>query len=70
MTRAGDRIDARGEVDGDGYPEFARTAYHLVIHGATPETVRVDGTELRMADGHFAVPNAGDPVALEFDLTA
>jgi hypothetical protein len=41
-----------------------------VIHGATPDTVRVDGTEVRMTDGHFAVANAGDPVALEFDLTA
>jgi alpha-glucosidase len=69
LTRTGNRLTLRGEVDGDGYPEFARTAYHLVIHGAAPDTVRLDGTDLRSAGGHFTLPNAGTPFALDFDLT-
>jgi alpha-glucosidase len=69
LTRSGSRMRLRGEVDGDGYPEFARTAYHLVIHGAAPDTVRLDGAELRNTSGRFVVPNAGTPFALEFDAT-
>jgi len=69
LTRSGSRMTLRGEVDGDGYPEFARTAYHLVIHGAAPDTVRLDGTELRHSSGRFVVPNAGTPFAIEFDAT-
>ncbi len=32
----GDRVTLRAEVDGDGYPEFAREAFVLVVHGAAP----------------------------------
>jgi alpha-glucosidase len=33
VTRRGDRVTVRGEVEGDGYPEFAREAFVLVVHG-------------------------------------
>jgi alpha-glucosidase len=69
LNRNGRRLTVRGGVDGDGYGEFAREAFRVVIHGAAPDTVRVDGAELRRTGGHFAVPNAGAPFALEFDLT-
>ena len=59
----------RAEVDGDGYPEFAREAFHLVVHGAAPATLRLDGAELRRTGGHFTVANAASVVAPEFDLT-
>jgi alpha-glucosidase len=50
LTREGDAIALRAEVDGDGYPEFARRAFHLVVHGATaPEPV---------------IANAGEPFEL------
>jgi alpha-glucosidase len=68
LTRNGNRVELRADVTGDGYPEFARRAFHLVIHGATPDAVRLDGTELRRADGHLAVPNSGGPFTAEFDL--
>jgi len=31
---------------GDDDPEFARTAYPVVIHGAAPDAVRTDGVDL------------------------
>jgi alpha-glucosidase len=34
VTRRGNRVTLRGEVEGDGYPEFAREAFHVVVHGA------------------------------------
>ena len=59
LTRDGDRVLLRGAVDGDGYPQFARTAFHLVVHGGTPDTVRVDGDDVAATDGYFLVPNTG-----------
>jgi len=66
VTRGGDRVSLRAVVDGDGYPEFARETFHLVIHGAAPDTVRLDGTELRPSDGRFVIPNAGTSFTVDF----
>jgi alpha-glucosidase len=68
VTRTGDRVTLSAAVDGDGYPEFARTAFHLVIHGAAPGTMRVDGKELAPADGRFVLPNDGDGFTAEFEV--
>ncbi len=54
LTRDGDQVTLRGAVEGDGYPEFARTAFVLVVHGE-------DGTERR------EIENAG--AGLEVTLT-
>ncbi len=58
VTRRGSVVTLSAQVEGDGYPEFARTEYHLVIHGATPDTVRIDGTELALAGHHFVIRDA------------
>jgi alpha-glucosidase len=68
VTRTGNRVALRAQVDGDGYPEFARTAFDLVIHGATPSTVVVDGSEEQTRDGRVAVPNAGGAFTAEFEV--
>jgi len=69
LTRDGDRLRLRADVEGEGYPEFARREFHLVIHGAAPATVRLgDGTELRRSEEHFVTPNTGQSFALEFAL--
>jgi alpha-glucosidase len=66
VTCSGDRISLRGVVDGHGYAEFVREAFHLVIHGATPNTVRLDGSELGMTGQHFVLPNSGSSFTIEF----
>ncbi|HWT22603.1 MAG TPA: TIM-barrel domain-containing protein, partial [Solirubrobacteraceae bacterium] len=65
VTRRGNAVTVRAEVDGDGYPEFARTAFRLVVHGAAPATVRVDGTDVERRDGRFEIPNAGETFTAE-----
>src|SRR5258706_9818905 len=45
VTRAGTQVNVRAEVDGNGYAEFARRQFELVIHGAVAETLVVDGTQ-------------------------
>ena len=34
VERQGERVSLSAEVDGDGFPEFARGSFHLVVHGA------------------------------------
>jgi alpha-glucosidase len=68
VERRSGRVTVRAEVDGSGYPEFAREAFHLVVHGAAPEVVRVDGAEVRAVDVVFALPNTGEPFTVDFDL--
>jgi alpha-glucosidase len=41
VTRRGDRVTLDAHVEGDGYPEFAREAFHLVVHGAETGTTAV-----------------------------
>jgi alpha-glucosidase len=67
VTRRGGRVTVRAAVEGDGYPEFAREAFHLILHGAAPATVLLDGDELPVRDGRVAFANAGSGFTLELD---
>ncbi|HEX6055040.1 MAG TPA: DUF5110 domain-containing protein, partial [Intrasporangium sp.] len=66
VTRSGDDVTLTGETTGDGCPEFRRTAFRLVVHGAHPDVVRHDGADLSPADGGFLLPNAGRDLQVEF----
>jgi alpha-glucosidase len=66
VTRGGGRVTVRAAVEGDGYPEFARETFALVLHGAAPQTVLVDGAETPVRDGRVVFPNAGDGFTAEF----
>jgi alpha-glucosidase len=68
VTRRGDRVTVRAEVEGDGYPEFAREAFRLVVHGAAPAAVEVDGERVETRDGRVAIANAGTGFAVELDV--
>ncbi len=68
LSRQGPRLILRGEVEGDRYPEHAREAFQLVVHGASPEVVQLDGGPVRRAGDSFRLPNAGSGFTVEFDL--
>jgi alpha-glucosidase len=68
VTRRGSRVTLTAEVDGHGYPEFAREAFHLVIHGAAPPTIALDGIEAQARDGRVAIANAGGGFTAAFDV--
>jgi alpha-glucosidase len=65
VVRSGAELTVTADVAGAGYPEHARQAFRLVVHGAQPATVRLDGDEVR-ADpgGGFVLPNRGTPFQL------
>ena len=66
VARAGGEVTVRADADGDGYPEFAREAFELVLHGAAPEAVEVDGERLEVRDGRVRIANAGTGFALRY----
>ena len=68
IERSGGRLTIRAEVSGNGYPDFAREQFHLVLHGAEPATVLHDGTELRAEDGRYVIPNRGSGFDLDLSL--
>ncbi len=67
VTRSGDQVELRAAVEGHGYAEFIREEFHLVVHGAAPSVVRLDGRELQQTDGHFVLPNEGSGFHLAFE---
>jgi alpha-glucosidase len=74
LTREGDTVRLRAQVEGRGYPEFRRTAFHLHVHGATPRRVELDGVELDGVevaagdDGAFVLPVAAQPFTAVFEV--
>ena len=65
VTRSGDRLSVEATVAGDGYPEFAREQFALVVHGAAPDLVRLDGADLAATGQHFVLPGAGTGFRVE-----
>lgn len=68
VTRAGGRLTVRGDVDGRGYEGFAREDFDLVVHGATPEAVEVDGVRVPVSAGRLTLPNRGTSFSIALDL--
>jgi alpha-glucosidase len=70
LERSGDGVTVRATVDGDGYPEFRRQAFRLVMHGAAPEQVLLDGVAVEAEDRDgaraFTLPNGGQPFEVGF----
>jgi alpha-glucosidase len=59
VERVGAELTVRGEVSGEGYPEFARERFLLVLHGAATEEARIDDVLTVGTAGRFEVPNRG-----------
>jgi alpha-glucosidase len=68
VERAGDAVTLSAEVEGDGYPEFRRESFRLVVHGASPSVVRLDGRDVERVDDGFHLPNAGTGFRVELSL--
>jgi alpha-glucosidase len=66
LTRDGRRVALVATVEGNGYPEFRRQAFRLVVHGASPDAVQLDGDPVGRDEGGFLLPNRGTGFAAEF----
>jgi alpha-glucosidase len=65
VTRAGRTVTVQARTSGDGYPEFVREEFSLVIRGGHPCEVRVDGVDHRVTDARVRFGNKGG----DFDAT-
>ncbi|HEX2786153.1 MAG TPA: TIM-barrel domain-containing protein [Ilumatobacteraceae bacterium] len=66
VTRVGQQITVRSEIDGDGYPTFVRRQFDLVIHGTVAGVVIVDGTQRTFEGARFGLANDGKAFTIEF----
>jgi alpha-glucosidase len=69
VTRTGSRLRLSATVEGNGFPEFRREAFSLVVHGAFVEEVRLDGEQIAASPaGSFRLPRAGLDFNIELQL--
>ncbi len=66
VTRAGKQVTVRAEVGGDGYAEFVRSQFDLVVHGTIADTVVVDGVQRAFDNGRVTLPNDGKAFTVGF----
>ncbi|GAC1313430.1 MAG: glycoside hydrolase family 31 protein [Chloroflexota bacterium] len=70
VTRTGQRVLLHAEVNGEGYPEFARDAFHLRVRGAAPRAVRLGGVDVGRDSGAYVLAAGVQPFTVEIDLQA
>jgi alpha-glucosidase len=68
LFKEGDHLRLEGVVSGEGYPEFAREAFEIVIHGAPARAIRLDGESLMAEAGRYVASNRGTDFELEIEL--
>ena len=68
LERSADRVTVQAEVDGAGYPQFARQMFVLVVHGAEPATIDLDSSAVTGAGGRFEFANAGVAFTASFPV--
>ncbi|MFP5284039.1 MAG: hypothetical protein ACLGIF_11390 [Actinomycetes bacterium] len=66
VVRAQDSVTLRVSVTGDGYAQFARRRYRLVLHGAQPERVLLDGDDLAVTEGAVVRARAAESFTVGF----
>jgi alpha-glucosidase len=65
LRRDGHTVTVQARTCGDGYPEFVREEFVLIIRGAHPCEIRVDGVDHRVTDEQVRLRNHGG----DFDAT-
>ena len=67
MQRRGTRVSLSATTEGQGFPEFRRKRFVLVIHGWRAGTrVDINGHEARTENGRAAFENRGEPFEVVF----
>jgi alpha-glucosidase len=69
VERAGSQLMVNAEVSGDGYPEFRRERFVLVLHGAAPAAAELDDVMITGRNGRFEIANRGTGFRLACTVT-
>lgn len=68
VERRGSQLTLHAAVDGNGFAAFTRETFTLVIHGAQPATVTIDGVAHLLANGRVTFANRGQGFGVMFHL--
>lgn len=68
VRRRGSEVSVVATVSGAGYPEHRRRGFRLVVHGATPSVVTVNGEAVRAEDGGFPLADEATGFTARFDV--
>lgn len=68
LERRGARLTIAATVSGNGYPEHARRAFVLKVHGAPVQAAQCDGAALQIHEGAVTIANSGADFGLTIDL--
>jgi alpha-glucosidase len=59
VERAGAELTINADVSGNGFPEFARQHFVVVLHGAASDAATLDDVMIIGTNGRFELPNTG-----------
>jgi len=59
VERSGTELTVNAEVNGDGFAEFARQHFVLILHGAAPDAGILNDVSVTGTNGRFEIPNLG-----------
>ncbi len=65
LQRSGGRVRLQAEVEGQGYPQFAREAFDVVLHGVSPERATLDGAHVPIAHDRLRIAESGSGFVLD-----
>ena len=68
LTRNGAALTLVASVDGQGFPQFRRESFRLILHGASPDTVVLDGHQVHPDGGGFLLPDTGSGFTARFEV--
>ncbi len=68
VTRDGRHLSVRADVDGEGFPQFRRQAFSLVVHGASVDGAVLDGEPVPAVAGVVAVPRSAEGFVVELEV--
>jgi alpha-glucosidase len=68
IERRGQQVTVTATVRGDGFREFARETLTLVIHGATPTSIVVNGVAQPLVANQLTFANRGQGFTVSFTV--
>jgi len=68
VSRRGLRVTVILRTSGDGFPEFRRTQFRIVLDGFTGDRVELNGTTIGVQNAQFYCENRGESASFSFTL--